>query len=209
MKKRLMSAVWTLAALIGSNILFGMVALVILRPVLEGKPTPAFITVLLGSLPFVVACVVFYTCLTGRILALRILAGLVAIVCMICFVLILRKQLTNGFGWLEGSLSADSGLLAMLCGLFALWGHVMDTRAILRSALMGGLTIGGISFALGFFGPMILTPKSNQGPMLGIFITGPIGFGVGLLVGAIVGCIRKRSRATAPGAVQPRLLETD
>jgi hypothetical protein len=38
----------------------------------------------------------------------------------------------------------------------------------------------------GFFGPMILTPEANQGPMLGIFITGPLGLLVGAIAGAIV-----------------------
>jgi hypothetical protein len=50
---------------------------------------------------------------------------------------------------------------------------------ILRAAVL----VGGVGFALGFFGPMILDPSSGNGPMLGIFITGPIGFVVGLLWG--------------------------
>ncbi len=45
------------------------------------------------------------------------------------------------------------------------------------------LTLGGIGFALGFFGPMLLDPSSGNGPMLGIFITGPGGFILGLLFG--------------------------
>ncbi len=43
--------------------------------------------------------------------------------------------------------------------------------------------IGFICFAAGFFGPIVLTPDANQGPLLGIFITGPLGFVVGLGVG--------------------------
>jgi hypothetical protein len=58
-------------------------------------------------------------------------------------------------------------------------------------ALIGALVVGGISFAAGFFGPMIFSPQSNQGPMLGIFITGPAGFVVGLIGGGIVGIFRK------------------
>jgi len=46
------------------------------------------------------------------------------------------------------------------------------------------LLVGAITFALGFFGPMILTPGANQGPMLGIFITGPLGFVVGMAWGS-------------------------
>jgi 4-hydroxybenzoate polyprenyltransferase len=56
-------------------------------------------------------------------------------------------------------------------------------RARLRRAVMPALLVGGIGFALGFFGPMIFAPGANQGPMLGIFITGPLGFLAGLLWG--------------------------
>jgi len=40
--------------------------------------------------------------------------------------------------------------------------------------------LGGIGFVAGFFGPILLTPEANQGPLLGIFITGPLGFVLGL-----------------------------
>lgn len=42
------------------------------------------------------------------------------------------------------------------------------------------LALGTVGFLAGFIGPMILAPDSNQGPMLGIFITGPGGFVLGL-----------------------------
>ena len=47
------------------------------------------------------------------------------------------------------------------------------------------LIVGAVGFCGGFFGPMIFAPDANQGPLLGIFITGPIG----LVVGAIGGYI--------------------
>jgi hypothetical protein len=47
----------------------------------------------------------------------------------------------------------------------------------------GAIAVGAIGFCAGFFGPMIFTPESNQGPLLGILITGPAGF----LAGAIGG----------------------
>jgi len=53
-----------------------------------------------------------------------------------------------------------------------------------------GKLIGAIAFAIGFFGPMIFAPDSGNGPMLGIFITGPLGF----LVGAIFGAARHSYR---------------
>jgi hypothetical protein len=56
-------------------------------------------------------------------------------------------------------------------------------RGIVRRAVRPALIVGGIGFVAGFFGPMILKPEANQGPMLGIFITGPIGFLLGLIYG--------------------------
>jgi len=49
---------------------------------------------------------------------------------------------------------------------------------------MGALCVGAIGFIGGFFGPMIIDPSANQGPMLGIFITGPLGVVVGAVGGA-------------------------
>jgi len=45
------------------------------------------------------------------------------------------------------------------------------------------LAIGGVSFAVGFVGPMVVAPGANQGPLLGILITGPLGLVVGFVVG--------------------------
>jgi hypothetical protein len=44
------------------------------------------------------------------------------------------------------------------------------------------LKVGAVSFFAGFIGPIVLTPKSNLGPLLGIFVTGPIGFLLGALI---------------------------
>jgi hypothetical protein len=49
------------------------------------------------------------------------------------------------------------------------------------------LTLGATGFAAGFFGPIALNPDANQGPLLGIFITGP----GGLLTGALLGVVFK------------------
>jgi hypothetical protein len=42
------------------------------------------------------------------------------------------------------------------------------------------LTVAWICFLVGFVGPMIVMPSANQGPLLGIFYTGPIGLLVGI-----------------------------
>ena len=59
------------------------------------------------------------------------------------------------------------------------------------SVLKWGVSGGLIGFSLGFFVPMLIDPTSGNGPLLGIFITGPGGFVVGLLIGAIRAHIRK------------------
>lgn len=60
-------------------------------------------------------------------------------------------------------------------------------QGILKSGCLGAVILGGIGFAGGFFGPIIFTPESNQGPLLGIFITGPIGAILGAIIGVLVG----------------------
>lgn len=45
------------------------------------------------------------------------------------------------------------------------------------------LIVGGAAFAVGFFGPMVWAPGANQGPLLGIFITGPLGLVAGFVIG--------------------------
>jgi uncharacterized membrane protein YeaQ/YmgE (transglycosylase-associated protein family) len=58
-------------------------------------------------------------------------------------------------------------------------------------AVTGALLMGVTGFLIGFFGPMKYQPWANQGPMVGIFLTGP----GGLLLGGIIG--------TALGFMQP------
>ena len=56
-------------------------------------------------------------------------------------------------------------------------------RGRVRRAMGPAFLVGGIGFALGFFGPIVFAPDANQGPLLGIFITGPLGFAAGLAWG--------------------------
>ena len=64
-------------------------------------------------------------------------------------------------------------------------------QAVLKGGCLGAVILGGIGFCLGFFGPMIFMPEANQGPLLGIFITGPLGAIVGAVAGAIIAASRK------------------
>jgi hypothetical protein len=62
-------------------------------------------------------------------------------------------------------------------------------KDVLRYAAL----LGGIGFAVGFVGPMILDPTSGNGPLLGIFITGP----AGVVVGTIIGIVQSLRRSQA------------
>jgi len=61
-------------------------------------------------------------------------------------------------------------------------------------ALFLAVIVGGVCFVAGFFGPMILAPQANQGPMLGIFITGPLGFIAGGIIGLVLPSVAPNNR---------------
>jgi hypothetical protein len=67
---------------------------------------------------------------------------------------------------------------------------------ILRPAFI----LGAIAFAVGFFGPLVWAPDANQGPLLGIFITGPLGF----VFGMGWGVLRETMRAKREGNDQAK-----
>jgi hypothetical protein len=56
--------------------------------------------------------------------------------------------------------------------------------------IVGAMVIGGAGFMAGFCGPMILMPEANQGPLVGIIYTGPLG----AIAGAIGGLLYARWR---------------
>jgi len=74
--------------------------------------------------------------------------------------------------------------LAIVVGRYA-WRNAPLQTGLISSIVLGAFLTGGIGFAGGFFGPIIFMPSANQGPLLGIFITGPLGVIVGAVGGAI------------------------
>jgi len=69
-----------------------------------------------------------------------------------------------------------------------IWKKTSTIKAdIAAYTILGGLIAGSVSFLAGFFGPILLAPSAEQGPLLGIFITGPIGFVIGLIMGGLYG----------------------
>ena len=71
-----------------------------------------------------------------------------------------------------------------------------NNSGVLALTFSGALVVGTIGFLGGFFGPMIFAPGANQGPLLGLFITGPLGFLLGGAGGLVYGLIRRNAGAT-------------
>ena len=74
------------------------------------------------------------------------------------------------------------GVAALVAG-FVWRSSASLTGGLASSAVLGAVVVGATGFVVGFFGPMIFTPEANQGPLLGLFITGPLGAVVGALGG--------------------------
>lgn len=47
------------------------------------------------------------------------------------------------------------------------------------------IAFGAIGFALGYFGPVVIAPGIGHGHLFALFVTGPLGVLVGLVVGAL------------------------
>jgi len=75
-------------------------------------------------------------------------------------------------------------LLLLLVGAIV-WRIARGSTVNLVRMVQPALVVGGVGFAAGFFGPMIFAPGANQGPLLGILITGPLGFLGGLVYGVV------------------------
>ena len=76
--------------------------------------------------------------------------------------------------------------MGLLCWWSALDGHREDSRARIRASWRAGWWVGGVGLGLGFIGPLVLTPKASLGPLLGILLSGPVGFVLGAVIGAVV-----------------------
>lgn len=77
----------------------------------------------------------------------------------------------------------------------------MNKTKIIISGLKSALILGVSGFIFGFIGPIILTPDANQGPLLGIFITGPAGFLFGGFIGFGIGIVRQYNETRETGSI--------
>lgn len=85
-------------------------------------------------------------------------------------------------------------LAAIAAGRFAWTRHTGTAPGLGQAMGRGALILGAIGFVGGFFGPMIFAPGANQGPLLGLFITGPGGVVLGAIGGAIWWFVKQNGR---------------
>ena len=103
-----------------------------------------------------------------------------------------------------GGVASFMATLAILSGWFALRGHLPGSRRHIRVTMLGAFIIGGIAFVSRVHRPNHLPPKSNQGPLLGIFLTGPVGFVLGAVIGWFYGRFRHEARPVRDDSEWPR-----
>ena len=107
--------------------------------------------------------------------------------------LLFREAVVQGRGMLAAT---HASLACALVVAWFTWRKTASTAAsnvsgMFGSIALGAIIVGAVGFVAGFFGPIIFAPDANQGPMLGIFITGPLGFLIGG-VGGFVYWLRRR-----------------
>ena len=91
--------------------------------------------------------------------------------------------------------SFSVGLVCFAIG-FVVLGSVRGWRLDGDAVLLFLVVIGTafVGFVSGFYGPIFFSPSASQGPLLGIFITGPLGAVLGLIASLIyILKIRRRS----------------
>ncbi|MCX4189771.1 hypothetical protein [Methylophaga sp. OBS3] len=89
---------------------------------------------------------------------------------VLCWLLLLISSL----GVLGGAANLMA-LIVALCVASRIWPKTQTwPQSLLGWTLAGSLLLGLIGFVAGYFGPMLLAPDAPQGPLLGVFVTGPM-----------------------------------
>jgi hypothetical protein len=100
-----------------------------------------------------------------------------------------RGQLESWIFWVPIALCLLT--MGLLCWWRVLVGQDPRARARIAASWRMGWILGAIGLGLGFVGPLVVTPSANLGPLLGILVTGPGGFVLGGLGGALAGATRE------------------
>ena len=115
----------------------------------------------------------------GRLAAVAVGIALGSIAAWLCARNLGRDAWDGWAFWVPVTLCLAVG--AGLCWWFALRGDRPESRGAIGASWVVGMLVGSVGFGLGFVGPLVVMPSSNLGPLLGILITGPLGFVAGAL----------------------------
>jgi hypothetical protein len=102
--------------------------------------------------------------------------------------------------WAQSSGSPILAAVVAIAAAWFVWSHTAGPGGLLTAMGMGAVVTGAIGFIVGFFGPLHFTPEANQGPLLGLFITGPLAFVLGGIGGAAYWLVRGRRVRPAAGS---------
>jgi hypothetical protein len=106
-----------------------------------------------------------------------------ALVILIAYLIVYWNVFQNMHNTNNGAAMVYSLLTSLVVAtlLWKILGRISNT--FFAYIIAGGMVMGLLCFSLGFFGPLLLSPSSNQGPLLAIFLTGPLGVVGGFFVG--------------------------
>lgn len=131
----------------------------------------------------------------GRLIA-RFLLMFVTAVAALYAVALMGGAFLVGSGLPPWPASVLAFIASLLVSRFVWTRSAAPPTGLAAAIVMGAFVVGAIGFAIGFFGPILLTPQANQGPLLGLFITGPAGGVLGAIGGALYWSFRRRATPT-------------
>lgn len=129
-----------------------------------------------------------------RFIGARVVSGIIAIPAIWLAISAARNLITYRDDMFP-ALGVFVMSIATLLIIFAVGGHHAVVRGRVVSAISWGSIVGMIAGALGVVIPMFIS-QSNLGPLIGILGTGPLGFVLGAIGGAI---FAHRSQRHDPG----------
>ena len=94
----------------------------------------------------------------------------------------------DGSGWVAIGLGILGAIAGCVVG-FLLQRPAGRARTVARWCATMAVALGVVAFLIGFVGPIVLRPDLPQGPMQGIFCTGPLGALAGAILGAVIGLL--------------------
>ena len=130
---------------------------------------------------------------SDRYLVLRVIAGILALLAIPSALSSLLGMFRGGmFELLLAPLGACTIVWVALWAWFALRGNRAASRARMKFVVRVAFVTGVIGFAVGFLSLPLWALDPNQGPLLGIFVTGPAGFVLGTALGWLYARLRIR-----------------